>query len=133
MEIICSFIYACSFLFSKRNLKTFLKRNQFAHGSTFGYAFGMELNKEIDKDELKEWGEVMLQHSFDQDEWIEARITLLNLLSSDQKVAKESAIRSYLSCCAEAVGTTHPLPSLKDSLIELYQQYGMEESSERLG
>ena len=93
----------------------------------------MEFNKEIDKVDLKEWGEVMLQHSFDQDEWIEARITLLNLLSSDQKVAKESAIRSYLSCCAEAVGATHPLPSLKDSLIELYQQYGMEESSERLG
>ena len=89
---------------------------------------GMEWNQELSKDELKKWGEVMLQHSFDQEEWLEARVALLKLLVLDQKVATESAIRSYISCCAEAVGATPPLPSLKESVIELYQQYGMEES-----
>ena len=90
---------------------------------------GMEWNQDLSKDELIEWGEVMLQHSFDQEEWLEARVALVNLLILDQKVAKESAIRSYISCCAEAVGATHPLPSLKESVIELYQQYGMDESA----
>lgn len=88
----------------------------------------MEWIQELSKDELKKWGEVMLQHSFDQEEWSEARVALVNLLILDQKVAKESAIRSYISCCAEAVGATHPLPSLQESVIELYQQYGMDES-----
>lgn len=92
---------------------------------------GMEWIKELSKDELKKWGEVMLQHSFDQEEWKEARCALLNSLTADQKVATESAIRSYISCCAEAVGATHPLPSLKESVIELYQQYGMEESGKK--
>jgi hypothetical protein len=54
----------------------------------------------------------------------------LKLLSSDRKTAKENAIRSYLSCCAESVGATHPLPSLQESVIELYQQYGMDEAND---
>lgn len=90
----------------------------------------MDCIKKLDGAELEKWGEVMLQHSFDEEEWMEARISLIKLLSSEQKNAKENAIRSYLSCCAEAVGGTHPLPSLEESVVEFYKQYGMEGANE---
>ena len=90
----------------------------------------MDWKKELSDSELNEWAEVMLQHSFDEQDWGHARTSLLKLLSSDRKTAKENAIRSYLSCCAESVGATHPLPSLQESVIELYQQYGMDEAND---
>jgi len=40
--------------------------------------------------------------------------------------ASESAIRSYISCCAEAVSGGHPLPNLSTTLKDFYQKYGME-------
>jgi hypothetical protein len=68
----------------------------------------------------------MLQHSFDEEEWFVARDSLICILSSDQKHADENSIRSYISCCAEAVGGSFPLPSLSDSVVEFYNQYGMD-------
>ena len=90
----------------------------------------MDWKKELSATELNKWAEVMLQHSFDEEDWGYARTSLLKLLSSDQKTAQENAIRSYLSCCAESEGATHPLPSLQESVIDLYQRYGMDEAND---
>jgi hypothetical protein len=90
----------------------------------------MDWKKELSALELNKWAEVMLQHPFDEEDWFHARTSLLKLLSSDQKTAQENTIRSYLSCCAESVGATHPLPSLQESVIELYKQYGMDEAND---
>ncbi len=84
----------------------------------------------LNEPEIKKWGEKMLQHSFDEEEWFVARDSLLRILSSEKKNADEQALRSYISCCAEAVGGTFPLPSLSDSVIEFYHQYGMESAQE---
>ena len=86
----------------------------------------MDWKKNLSESEIEKWGDKMLQHSFDEEEWFVARNLLIRILSSDQKHADENSIRSYISCCAEAVGGTFPLPSLSDSVLEFYQQYGME-------
>ena len=33
-------------------------------------------------------------------------------------------IRSYISCCAEAVGNSYPLPSLEKTVIEFFKNTG---------
>lgn len=86
----------------------------------------MVRKENLSKSEIEKWGDKMLQYSFDEEEWFVARDTLIRILSSDQMNADESSIRSYLSCCAEAVGGTFPLPTLSDSVVEFYQQYGMD-------
>ena len=86
----------------------------------------MDRKENLSKSEIEKWGDKMLQYSFDEEEWFVARDTLIRILSSDQLHADESSIRSYLSCCAEAVGGTFPLPTLSDSVVEFYQQYGMD-------
>ena len=86
----------------------------------------MDRKENLSKSEIEKWGDKMLQYSFDEEEWFVARDTLIRILSSDQMHADENSIRSYLSCCAEAVGGTFPLPTLSDSVVEFYQQYGMD-------
>ena len=86
----------------------------------------MVRKENLSKSEIEKWGDKMLQYSFDEEEWFVARDTLIRILSSDQMHADENSIRSYLSCCAEAVGGTFPLPTLSDSVVEFYQQYGMD-------
>ena len=66
--------------------------------------------KKLDKQESKDWEDMMVSFAFDQEEWTDARTTLIDLLEKDQKKADEEAIRSYLSCCAESAGNSHPLP-----------------------
>ena len=80
----------------------------------------------LSESEIEKWGDKILQHSFDEEEWFVARDSLIRILSSDHKYADENSIRSYISCCAEAVGGSFPLPTLSDLVIEFYQQYGME-------
>ena len=91
----------------------------------------MDLNSELNQTEQKKWGEVMLQHSFDEEDWIRARSTLIKLLLNDRKVADEEAICSYISCCAEATSGTYPLPHLVDLVTDFYSQYGMESAKRR--
>ena len=79
--------------------------------------------------ESKEWQEVMLAYSFDVEEWVFARENLLKLLKNDQRKANEASIRSYISCCAESIGSVHPLPDLAEVVSEFYQKYGMESSN----
>ena len=86
----------------------------------------MDRKENLSVTEIEKWGDKMLQHSFDEEEWFVARDSLIRILSSDQKHADENSIRSYISCCADAVGGSFPLPSLSDSVVEFYQQYGME-------
>ena len=66
--------------------------------------------KKLDKQESKNWEDMMVSFAFDQVEWTDARTTLIDLLEKDQKKADEEAIRSYLCCCAESAGNSHPLP-----------------------
>ena len=82
----------------------------------------------ISLQESKEWQEVMLSHSFDLGEWEKARFKILELLHNDRRTADEASIRSYISCCAESIGSVHPLPDLGDIVNEFYQKYGMESS-----
>ena len=90
----------------------------------------MDWLDELGKDEIKEWEEVMLSFSYDQEEWNDARTNLLELLKKDKKRADEPAIRSYICCCAESAGNVHPLPALNSLVEELYQAYGMEKAKE---
>ena len=82
----------------------------------------------ISPKESKEWQEVMLAHAFDVEEWGDAREKLLILLQNDQRKADEASLRSYISCCAESIGSVHPLPDLAEVVSEFYQKYGMESS-----
>tara|TARA_B100000035_G_scaffold84342_1_gene70882 strand:+ start:240 stop:521 length:282 start_codon:yes stop_codon:yes gene_type:complete len=82
----------------------------------------------IANEQSKEWQEVMLAHAYDLEEWGEAREKLFKLLENNQKEADEASIRSYISCCAESIGSVHPLPDLSEIVSEFYQKYGMENS-----
>ena len=82
----------------------------------------------ISPKESKEWQEVMLAHAFDVEEWGDAREKLLKLLQNNQRKADEASLRSYISCCAESIGSVHPLPDLAEVVSEFYQKYGMESS-----
>ena len=90
------------------------------------YLFMMESISELSKEEQAEWHEVMLTHSYDFQDWDQARSCLLKLLHHQKQTASESAIRSYISCCAEAVSGGHPLPDLSTTMEDFYQKYGME-------
>jgi hypothetical protein len=82
----------------------------------------------ISPQESKEWQEVMLAHAYDLEEWGDAREKLLKLLQNNQRKADEASLRSYISCCAESIGSVHPLPDLSEIVSEFYQKYGMENS-----
>ena len=83
----------------------------------------------ISPQESKEWQKVMLAHAFDLEEWGDAREKLLILLQNNQRKADEASLRSYISCCAESIGSVHPLPDLSEIVSEFYQKYGMENSN----
>ena len=91
----------------------------------------MDWMKRLDKQESKNWEDMMVSFAFDQEEWTDARTTLIDLLEKDQKKADEEAIRSYLSCCAESAGNSNPLPPLSSLVLELYNSYGMDSAQER--
>jgi len=82
----------------------------------------------ISPQESKEWQEVMLAHAYDIEEWGDAREKLLKLLQNNQRKADEASLRSYISCCAESIGSVNPLPDLAEVVSEFYQKYGMESS-----
>ena len=84
----------------------------------------------IREKEAKAWEEVMLAHAFEEREWKDGRDRLQELLKADGKQADEGSLRSYLSCCAESVGGSHPLPSLRSLVEELYGAYGMENAKD---
>jgi hypothetical protein len=83
----------------------------------------------ISPKESNEWQEVILAYAFDVEEWGDAREKLLKLLQNDERKADEVSIRSYISCCAESIGSVHPLPDLSEIVSEFYQKYGMENSN----
>ena len=81
---------------------------------------------EMSKEEADAWGQIMLAHAFEEKEWQDGKARLQELLEADGKRAAEAALRSYLSCCAESVGGSHPIPSLASLVEELYVTHGME-------
>jgi len=83
-------------------------------------------NLNLSEAELINWRDTILQHVFDEEDWFNARATLINLLSEDQKKADENKLCSYISCCAEAVGNSSPHALLNDVVVEFYNQYGMD-------
>lgn len=83
-------------------------------------------NLNLSEEEIKIWSDAILQHSFNEEEWFHAREVLLNTTSIDGKKPDEKKLCSYISCCAEAVGTSQTSPYLSDIVIEFYNLYGME-------
>ena len=86
----------------------------------------MDSITKLPSEEQAQWHEVMLAHSYDFEDWDEARSCLVKLLHHQNQKATESAFRSYVSCCAEAVSRSHPLPNLTTTVEDFYQKYGME-------
>lgn len=84
---------------------------------------------DMDVKEARSWEDLMVDYSYDTDEWKVARDRLLFLLSKDSKKSSEAEIRSYLACCAESIGSLHPLPELEEVVADFYLQFGMENSS----
>ena len=111
---------------SKRNEKKIHRFLIYALSQRISIIERMNHISELSADEQAAWHEVMLHHSYDFQEWDQARTELIEQLKKDQKVAEETSIRSYLSCCAEAVSAGHPLPCLKISMQDFYERYGME-------
>ena len=89
----------------------------------------MDWLEKFPPNEQKLWQDTMLDHSYDDEEWGEARDLLKLLLKNDLRNSSEGSIRSYIACCAEASGGVHPLPDLKNVVEEFYGQYGMENST----
>lgn len=92
------------------------------------YYSSMKWFEELDEKERDAWETIMVNHAFDIDEWGQARSLLFGLLKKEKKNATEEAARSYLSCCAESIGSVHPLPDLSMVMEEFYQHHGMESS-----
>jgi len=88
----------------------------------------MNWMEKLNSEEAKAWQELMFDYPYDTDDLNEAREQLLQLLKIDHRDASEADLRSYLSCCAESVGSVHPLPDLKDTVNDFYLRYGMENS-----
>ena len=89
----------------------------------------MDWLEKFPPNEQKLWQDIMLDHSYDYEEWGEARDLLKLLLKKDLMNSSEGSIRSYIACCAEASGGVHPLPELKQVVEEFYGQFGMENST----
>ena len=81
---------------------------------------------ELPENDRHPWSDIMVDYSYDAGEWMRARHRLTELLRENGKQADESALRSYLACCAEAVGGSTPLPNLCSTLEDFYARYGME-------
>ena len=81
---------------------------------------------ELPENDRHPWSDIMVDYSYDAGEWMQARHRLTELLRENGKHAEESALRSYITCCAEAVGGSAPLPNLCRTLEDFYARYGME-------
>lgn len=90
--------------------------------------FWMNLISELSQTEQDAWYQTMLDYSYDSQEWEKARNVLIQLLLSKNKKAEESAIRSYIACCAEAVCSSMPLPKLSSIVEDFFSRYGMEDA-----
>lgn len=113
---------------SKRNLQSFFITYIIATVFLFHSLNFMDLDPEISSEDRNKWTEIMLQHSFEESDWFNARKSLLDLLESNNRRATEDALLSYISCCAEAMGHAYPTPLLVDSVNDFYHQYGMDQS-----
>ena len=80
----------------------------------------MKLISDLCQTEQDAWYQTMLDHSYDPSDWEKAREALLNLLKLENKQANESAIRSYVACCAEAVSSSTPLPILSATVEDFF-------------
>ena len=90
----------------------------------------MDWLQKLDPTEAKAWQELMIDYAYIPEDWEEARAQLFELLQQDQRRTNEEDARAYLSCCAESVGTTYPLPQLSETVTEFYSRFGMESSKE---
>ena len=74
----------------------------------------------------KEWLAAIDSSSFGPEEWEEAAQFLLEKLHSDKLQASFTEIKEYLSCCAQSVIGSYPLPSLVEIVTEFYELYGLD-------
>ncbi|HAF58762.1 MAG TPA: hypothetical protein DCL00_04155 [Opitutae bacterium] len=118
------------------NLRKQSKRNEKKIISLFfapqdgGFMFKELMNKisQLCPTEQKAWHDSMLDHCYDIKDWEDARSTLINLLTIENRQAEEKSIRSYVSCCAEAVSGSLPLPELSATVEDFFARYGMEDT-----
>lgn len=89
----------------------------------------MKLLSELSSEEQAAWQEIMLDYAYDFSDWNRARTHLLGLLHAEHKHATETQLLSYLSCCAEAVSGSYPLPNLSLSVEEFYKKFGMDSAT----
>ena len=90
----------------------------------------MDWLQKLDSTEAKAWQDLMIDYAYVPEDWEEARAQLFVLLQKDQRSTNEEEARAYLSCCAESVGTTYPLPQLSETVTAFYSRFGMESSKE---
>ena len=76
--------------------------------------------------ESEKWERIMAHHPFSQEDWESARKRLVSLLTKEERMVDDSSLLSYLDCCAESVGSVHPLPDFADLVEEFFQKYGMD-------
>ena len=79
----------------------------------------------------KDWLAAIDTSSFESEEWEGAARVLLAKLEDDKLHATFDKITEYLSCCAQSVVGTHPLPRLEEIAVEFYDQHGMEKAAAR--
>ena len=76
-----------------------------------------------------EWLAVIDASSFDPEEWEKAAVILKARLENDELEVEFEQIREYLSCCAQSVIGTYPLPGLSDIAVEFYESHGIEKAT----
>ena len=79
----------------------------------------------------KDWLAAIDASSFGPEEWEGAARVLLAKLEDDKLHAPFDEITEYLSCCAQSVVGTYPLPRLEEIAAEFYDRHGMEKATAR--
>ena len=79
----------------------------------------------------KDWLTAIDTSSFGPEEWEGTARALLAKLENDKLHAPFDEITEYLSCCAQSVVSTYPLPRLEEIALEFYDRHGMEKATVR--
>ena len=77
----------------------------------------------------KDWLTAIDASSFGPEEWEGAARVLLAKLEDNKLHAPFDAITEYLSCCAQSIVGTYPLPGLEEIAAEFYNRHGMEKAT----
>ena len=79
----------------------------------------------------KDWLAAIDASSFGPEEWEGAARVLLAKLEDDKLHAPFDEITEFVSCCAQSIVGTYPLPRLEEIAAEFYDRHGMEKATAR--